>query len=90
MQLIATQGLTVKRMIESQNPPSGVFVFGDSYVDTGNHDPNIPTEQWNYPYGSTWPGIPTGRASDGRVLTDYFGKHWVDSLAWLLRHPQPL
>ncbi|XP_059428049.1 GDSL esterase/lipase At5g03610-like [Corylus avellana] len=51
---------------------SKLFVFGDSYVDTGNT--NKSTSAWNDPYGITFPGKPTGRFSDGRVLTDYVAK----------------
>ncbi|KAL0543686.1 hypothetical protein IC582_018789 [Cucumis melo] len=50
--------------------PSKLFVFGDSYVDTGNVSPsdsNYP----KYPYGITYPGKSAGRFSDGRVLTDF-------------------
>lgn len=44
------------------------FIFGDSYADVGN----IPGGQaWNSPYGTTWPGQPAGRFSDGHVLSDY-------------------
>jgi hypothetical protein len=52
-------------------------VFGDSYADTGNHDQKDPkvAQPWRVPYGSTWPGKPTGRFSDGFVLTDYIGKY---------------
>ncbi|CAN1139804.1 GDSL esterase/lipase At5g03610 [Linum perenne] len=46
-----------------------LFVFGDSYLDTGNFQPN--NGSWLPPYGVTFPGIPDGRFSDGRVLTDY-------------------
>lgn len=54
--------------------PSALFVFGDSYADTGNHNPYIPVlnRPWKLPYGSTWPGEGTGRYSDGKVFTDYF------------------
>jgi hypothetical protein len=45
-----------------------IYVFGDSYVDTGNNPVTV------QPYGSDWPGHTAGRWSDGRVLTDYFGK----------------
>jgi phospholipase/lecithinase/hemolysin len=45
-----------------------IYVFGDSYVDTGNNPVTVK------PYGSDWTGQPPGRWSDGRVLTDYFGK----------------
>ncbi|XP_023544735.1 GDSL esterase/lipase At5g03610-like [Cucurbita pepo subsp. pepo] len=52
---------------------SKLFVFGDSYVDTGNTSPSDP----NYPktpYGVTFPGHPDGRFSNGRVLTDYVAR----------------
>lgn len=48
-----------------------LFVFGDSYADTGNmkHD----TKTWKPPYGITFPGKPSGRYSDGLVSTDFLG-----------------
>ncbi|XP_057950879.1 GDSL esterase/lipase At5g03610-like isoform X1 [Malania oleifera] len=33
-----------------------------------------PYKAWGFPYGITNPGKPTGRFSDGNVLTDYVGK----------------
>ncbi|KAK6933525.1 GDSL lipase/esterase, partial [Dillenia turbinata] len=45
-----------------------LFVFGDSYVDTGNTPKSYPA--WKAPYGTTFPRKPDGRFSDGRVLTD--------------------
>lgn len=52
--------------------PTTLFAFGDAYADTGNHDPAFANlrEPWRPPYGSTWPTHPTGRFSDGKVLTD--------------------
>ncbi|CAI9296218.1 unnamed protein product [Lactuca saligna] len=47
-----------------------LFVFGDSYADTGNW-PKSYGGAWGKPYGITFPGTPSGRFSDGRVLTDY-------------------
>ncbi|KAK8562175.1 hypothetical protein V6N13_148714 [Hibiscus sabdariffa] len=47
-----------------------MFVFGDSYVDTGNNRKAF-ASSWKLPYGITFPGKPAGRFSDGRVLTDY-------------------
>ncbi|KAL7586713.1 hypothetical protein Lser_V15G36490 [Lactuca serriola] len=47
-----------------------LFVFGDSYADTGNW-PKSYGGAWGKPYGITFPGAPSGRFSDGRVLTDY-------------------
>ena len=68
------EGSSAKPASRDHSRPTGLFVFGDSYADTGNHDPIDPSlNGWRYPYGSTWPGIPTGRFSDGRVFTDYFG-----------------
>uniref|UniRef100_A0A2N9ED47 GDSL esterase/lipase n=1 Tax=Fagus sylvatica TaxID=28930 RepID=A0A2N9ED47_FAGSY len=52
--------------------PSKLFVFGDSYADTGNNRKSE-ANSWKYPYGITFPGKPAGRFSDGRVLTDYLG-----------------
>ncbi|CAN1780833.1 GDSL esterase/lipase At5g03610, partial [Linum perenne] len=48
-----------------------LFVFGDSYADTGNWDKSAGS--WNQPYGITFPGKPAGRFSDGRIFTDYIG-----------------
>ncbi|XP_062091806.1 GDSL esterase/lipase At5g03610-like [Humulus lupulus] len=47
-----------------------LFVFGDSYADTGNSRKHTAVS-WKPPYGITFPGKPAGRFSDGRVLTDY-------------------
>ncbi|XP_039685791.1 GDSL esterase/lipase At5g03610 isoform X2 [Medicago truncatula] len=47
-----------------------LFVFGDSYADTGNF---MGSPSYKQPYGITFPGKPAGRFSDGRVLTDYIG-----------------
>ncbi|KAF9674981.1 hypothetical protein SADUNF_Sadunf10G0184200 [Salix dunnii] len=57
----------------AQKCPKGspkLFVFGDSYVDTGNWPKNV-SGTWKEPFGLTFPGKPDGRASDGRVLTDH-------------------
>lgn len=53
--------------------PTKMFVFGDSYADTGNNRKSM-ANSWRQPYGLTFPGKPSGRFSDGRVLTDYLGK----------------
>ncbi|RWR83439.1 GDSL esterase/lipase [Cinnamomum micranthum f. kanehirae] len=50
-----------------------LFVFGDSYADTGNSR-KISASSWKPPYGITFPGKPSGRFSDGRVLTDFLAK----------------
>ncbi len=53
-----------------------LFVFGDSYVDTGNLPKTGPYSGPGslYPYGITWPHYPTGRCGDGKILTDFLGK----------------
>ncbi|XP_051120006.1 GDSL esterase/lipase At5g03610-like isoform X2 [Andrographis paniculata] len=50
-----------------------LFVFGDSYADTGNL-PREASTSWKWPYGITFPGKPSGRFSDGRVFTDFIAK----------------
>ncbi|CAJ1886324.1 unnamed protein product [Sphenostylis stenocarpa] len=54
--------------------PAKLFVFGDSYADTGNIQKAV-SKSWKDPYGITFPGKPSGRFSDGRVLTDYIAKY---------------
>ncbi|KAL1545722.1 GDSL esterase/lipase-like protein [Salvia divinorum] len=53
--------------------PTKLFVFGDSYADTGNIRKSL-GNSWSQPYGTTFPGKPAGRFSDGRILTDYLAK----------------
>ncbi|CAN4121360.1 unnamed protein product [Withania somnifera] len=53
--------------------PTKLFVFGDSYADTGNNRKSV-ANSWKQPYGVTFPGKPSGRFSDGRVLTDYLAR----------------
>jgi len=59
------------------HPSKKLFVFGDSYVDTGNTIKPI-SGSWRAPYGITFPRKPAGRFSDGRVLTDFLGKFLVN------------
>ncbi|KAL8526315.1 hypothetical protein ACS0TY_015507 [Phlomoides rotata] len=58
---------------ETYGRPTKLFVFGDSYADTGNFI-KILGGSWIQPYGTTFPGKPAGRFSDGRVLTDYIAR----------------
>ncbi|XP_047329935.1 GDSL esterase/lipase At5g03610-like [Impatiens glandulifera] len=55
--------------------PKRIFVFGDSYADTGNQRKSL-ASSWKTPYGITFPGKPAGRFSDGRVFTDYIAKFY--------------
>ncbi|KAF5750496.1 GDSL esterase/lipase [Tripterygium wilfordii] len=66
-----------RRLLTNRNllsfRPNKLFVFGDSYADTGNN-PISASSSWKTPYGVTFPGKPSGRFSDGRVLTDYLAR----------------
>ncbi|CAI9092999.1 OLC1v1028394C2 [Oldenlandia corymbosa var. corymbosa] len=48
-----------------------LFVFGDSYADTGN----VIQMFREKPYGITYPGKPAGRYSNGHILTDYLAQY---------------
>lgn len=61
------------RNVESANPRI-MFVFGDSYADTGNHNKSMAS--WLLPYGTSFPGKPSGRYSDGRLLTDFVASYF--------------
>ncbi|XP_057835497.2 GDSL esterase/lipase At5g03610-like isoform X1 [Cryptomeria japonica] len=52
-----------------------LFVFGDSYADTGNRNPynQSVNQPWKRPYGFTSPGYPAGRFSSGKIQTDFWG-----------------
>ena len=55
---------------------AAVFNFGDSLTDTGNAAIYPPTAGGTFtelPYGQTYFGRPSGRASDGRIITDFLG-----------------
>ncbi|KAK1576243.1 hypothetical protein Q3G72_012186 [Acer saccharum] len=55
-----------------------LFVFGDSLYDPGNNNfLNISiVYKANFPpYGETFFGFPTGRASDGRLIPDFVSLH---------------
>lgn len=56
------------------------FIFGDSLVDAGNNSYiNTTTNfQANFvPYGETFFKYPTGRFSDGRIIPDFTGMHYI-------------
>ena len=55
---------------------SRIFAFGNSLTDNGNAAIYPPTAGGTFtklPYGQTYFGRPSGRASDGRIITDFLG-----------------
>ncbi|CAN0877766.1 GDSL esterase/lipase 5 [Linum grandiflorum] len=61
-----------------QSRAVGFFLFGDSFLDAGNNNYiNTTTlDQANFwPYGETFFHFPTGRFSDGRLLSDFIAKY---------------
>ncbi|KAL5067737.1 hypothetical protein RYX36_018624, partial [Vicia faba] len=73
--LVRLSGLKVEASRDLKHHPlKELFIFGDSYVDTGN-TPKSDLGSWKKPYGITFPGKPAGRFSDGRVLSDFIAKY---------------
>lgn len=68
------QALTKK---PSNNSFSAILVFGDSTVDPGNNNYIQTIFQSNFqPYGRDFPNhIPTGRFSNGRLVTDFVASY---------------
>ncbi|XP_074268276.1 GDSL esterase/lipase 5 [Silene latifolia] len=59
------------------NPPCTFFIFGDSILDVGNNNYiNTSTlDQANFwPYGINFLPVPTGRFSDGRLISDFIAE----------------
>ncbi|GAB4855045.1 hypothetical protein Ancab_023630 [Ancistrocladus abbreviatus] len=72
---LSGKGVSKVAAARTKNGGLKLFVFGDSYADTGNWNKSI-AASWKVPYGMTYPGKPAGRFSDGRILTDYIASHY--------------
>ncbi|CAM0951533.1 unnamed protein product [Alopecurus aequalis] len=75
--LSSLQGVTSDSHITS------LFTLGDSYIDAGNFVimaaqlvPPFPVWHDKPPYGMTFFGHPTGRLSDGRIITDFIAEQF--------------
>ncbi|GER53612.1 GDSL esterase/lipase [Striga asiatica] len=67
----------VVNSLEVTCKPPAIFIFGDSYVDSGNNNYiNTSTlNQANFlPYGETYFKNSTGRFSDGRIIPDFLAQ----------------
>lgn len=73
--LILTQFLLESLRI-SAGAVSSLIVFGDSSVDSGNNNYIATIAKSNFkPYGRDYKdGRPTGRFSDGRIVTDFISE----------------
>ncbi|KAG7595166.1 GDSL lipase/esterase [Arabidopsis thaliana x Arabidopsis arenosa] len=63
---------------DGDNNVTALFLFGDSFLDAGNNNYiNTTTlDQANFPpYGQTFFGLPTGRFSDGRLISDFIAEY---------------
>ncbi|XP_022843224.1 GDSL esterase/lipase 5 [Olea europaea var. sylvestris] len=66
------------QLIEYCRKPPALFVFGDSFFDPGNNNyiKTTTLDQANFwPYGETYFKYPTGRFSDGRLISDFIAEH---------------
>lgn len=77
IQLIASLCLITSQSHINEIANNALFIFGDSTVDSGNNNyiDTIPENKADCkPYGQN--GVfdkPTGRFSDGRIITDFIG-----------------
>jgi len=70
-----------------------LFIFGDSFLDAGNNNYINTTalDQANFwPYGETYFKFPTGRFSDGRLISDFIGKIWRSHASCLVTSQNPI
>ncbi|CAL5040562.1 unnamed protein product [Urochloa decumbens] len=74
--------------------PPAMYVFGDSTLDVGNNNflvgMNVPRA--SRPYGIDFPGVPTGRFSNGNNTADFLAKRmglWSSPPPYLMLEPDP-
>lgn len=75
--LISTTYEADQSKLPKKKHVASLFIFGDSILDAGNNNYiNTTTlDQANFwPYGETFFKYPTGRFSDGRLVSDFMGE----------------
>ena len=75
--LVSSSSTSTDTRSEHSRNHVALFIFGDSFFDAGNNNYiNTTTlDQANFwPYGETYFQFPTGRFSDGRLISDFIGK----------------
>ncbi|KAK4349784.1 hypothetical protein RND71_029097 [Anisodus tanguticus] len=73
----ATHSINISECIRLERG-TALFIFGDSYFDVGNNNYiNTSTlDQANFwPYGQSFFKSPTGRFSDGRLISDFIAEY---------------
>lgn len=63
----------------SAKDPPALYIFGDSLVDAGNNFYVNTAAKANFPNGIDFGnpiGIPSGRFTNGRIVTDILGKYY--------------
>ncbi|CAL4966317.1 unnamed protein product [Urochloa decumbens] len=75
--------------------PPPMYVFGESTLDVGNNNflpgPNVFRANAPY-YGIDFPGVPTGRFSNGNNIADFLAKRmgfWSSPPPYLMLEPNP-
>ncbi|TKW23519.1 hypothetical protein SEVIR_4G297000v4 [Setaria viridis] len=74
--LVVSMQVLVPVVVGSRRPPA-IYVFGDSTLDVGNNNylPGKDVARANRsPYGVDFPGVPTGRFSNGYNTADYVAR----------------
>lgn len=78
--LISTTCEADESKLPKKKNAANLFIFGDSILDAGNNNYiNTTTlDQANFwPYGETFFKYPTGRFSDGRLVSDFISEIFI-------------
>ncbi|GFP96950.1 GDSL esterase/lipase at1g29670 [Phtheirospermum japonicum] len=74
--ILSTLCVTIIMVIEGKPQVPCLFFMGDSLTDNGNNNLLITLAKANYlPYGIDYPDGPSGRFSNGRLLSDFLAEY---------------